>query len=67
MHCIWLIQREGEIISMERALPIGETAFNAHWAPERQGWKYEVWVRALRAKWESAFITVFSSLNLESL
>ena len=44
---------------MERALPTGKTAFNAQWAPEKQGWKQEVWVRALRAKWESAFYNSF--------
>lgn len=60
LHCIWLIQGgEGEIISLEQALITGKTAFNAQWEPEKQGWKPEVWVRALGAKGESAFYNCF--------
>lgn len=57
----------GRIIGMEQGLPAGKTAFIAQWAPEKQGWQQEVWVRALRAKGGgSALYTVFSSLNLGS-
>ena len=32
---------------------------HAQWAPEKPGWKQEVWVRALGAKGESAFYNRF--------
>lgn len=59
LHCFLANSGGGRIISVEQVLPAGKIAFNAQWAPEEQGWKQEVWVRALRAKGESAFYNSF--------